>query len=96
MTNILVVGGAGYIGSAVTAHLVRAGHAVTVFDDLSHGHRAAVPTSIELVVGDVESGLMATLNEAPAANPDAVNANPQISARSRTTTDTHDCPENNF
>ena len=43
MTNILVVGGAGYIGSTVTAHLVKAGHAVTVFDDLSHGHRAAVP-----------------------------------------------------
>jgi UDP-glucose 4-epimerase len=53
MTNVLVVGGAGYIGSAVTAHLVRAGHAVTVFDDLSHGHRAAVPNSIELVIGDV-------------------------------------------
>ena len=53
MTNILVVGGAGYIGSTVAAHLVKAGHAVTVFDDLSHGHRAAVPTSVELVVGDV-------------------------------------------
>ena len=55
MTNILVVGGAGYIGSTVAAHLVKAGHRVTVFDDLSHGHRAAVPTSVELVVGDVEN-----------------------------------------
>ena len=53
MMNILVVGGAGYIGSTVTAQLLRAGHAVVVFDDLSHGHRQAVPAGAELVVGDI-------------------------------------------
>jgi UDP-glucose 4-epimerase len=51
--NILVVGGAGYIGSTVAAQLVAAGHCVVVFDDLSHGHRQAVPAAAELIVGDV-------------------------------------------
>jgi UDP-glucose 4-epimerase len=51
--KILVVGGAGYIGSTVTAQLVRAGHAVVVFDNLSHGHVEAIAAEAELVVGDV-------------------------------------------
>ncbi len=41
--KILVVGGAGYIGSVVARHLLVAGHAVVVADDLSKGHRWAVP-----------------------------------------------------
>lgn len=40
--HILVAGGAGYIGSVVTAELVQAGHQVVVFDNLSSGYRAAV------------------------------------------------------
>ncbi len=51
--NILVTGGAGYIGSVVAAQLVRAGHRVTVFDNLSHGKRRAVPAGVEFVLGDV-------------------------------------------
>jgi UDP-glucose 4-epimerase len=51
--NILVTGGAGYIGSVVTSELLRAGQAVVVYDNLSHGNRAAVPSSVELVEGDV-------------------------------------------
>jgi UDP-glucose 4-epimerase len=51
--NVLVVGGAGYIGSTVASQLVAAGHAVTVFDNLSRGHRAAVPSGAKLVVGDI-------------------------------------------
>jgi UDP-glucose 4-epimerase len=50
--NILVVGGAGYIGSATCRVLLEAGHSVTVFDNLVRGHRAAVPGDAELVVGD--------------------------------------------
>jgi UDP-glucose 4-epimerase len=42
MANILVTGGAGYVGSVCCADLLRAGHAVTVVDDLSTGCREAV------------------------------------------------------
>ena len=41
--KLLVTGGAGYVGSVCAAHLVAAGHAVTVLDDLSTGHADAVP-----------------------------------------------------
>ena len=51
--RILVVGGAGYIGSVTTAELLAAGHKVTVYDNLISGHAAAVPKGAELVVADV-------------------------------------------
>jgi UDP-glucose 4-epimerase len=51
MTTILVTGGAGYIGSVSVAALVAAGHDVVVLDDLTTGHRAAVPAGARLVVG---------------------------------------------
>ena len=41
MASIIVLGGAGYIGSHAAKALSRAGHAVTVFDNLSTGHRDA-------------------------------------------------------
>ena len=47
--KLLLTGGAGYIGSVVTALLLEAGHSVTVLDDLSTGHRDAVPPGAELV-----------------------------------------------
>jgi UDP-glucose 4-epimerase len=40
--NVFVTGGAGYIGSVCVEELLNAGHTVTVYDDLSEGHRAAV------------------------------------------------------
>ena len=40
--NILIVGGAGYIGSVVTESLLDAGHEVIVVDNFSTGHRAAL------------------------------------------------------
>ena len=51
--RILVVGGAGYIGSVTAAELLAADHKVTVYDSLISGHAAAVPRGAELVVGDV-------------------------------------------
>ena len=51
--KVLVTGGAGYIGSVVSAELLRAGHEVVIYDNLSHGHRRSVPRGAELVRGDV-------------------------------------------
>lgn len=50
--TVLVVGGAGYIGSHAVKALAAAGRRVVVYDDLSNGHREAVRWG-DLVVGDV-------------------------------------------
>ena len=42
--KLLVTGGAGYIGSVVANQLLERGHEVVVLDDLSRGHRAAIPS----------------------------------------------------
>ena len=52
MSAVLVTGGAGYIGSHTVKALEAAGHEVVVYDDLSAGHREAVPGS-PLVEGDI-------------------------------------------
>jgi UDP-glucose-4-epimerase GalE len=54
--RVLVTGGAGYIGSIITARLLAEGHAVTVFDDLSKGHEAAIHGKATFVQGDVRDG----------------------------------------
>ncbi len=51
--RVVVTGGAGYIGSVVVARLVGSGHAVTVVDDLSKGHRDAIARGAELAVCDL-------------------------------------------
>ncbi len=51
--KLLVTGGAGYIGSVVTAQLLEAGHEVVVLDNLSKGYRNQVPAGAELVVADL-------------------------------------------
>jgi UDP-glucose 4-epimerase len=51
--QLLVTGGAGYIGSIVAGHLLQDGHEVVVFDNLRQGHREAVPSDARLVVGDL-------------------------------------------
>jgi UDP-glucose 4-epimerase len=51
--RVLVTGGAGYIGSHAVRELLDAGHGVTVIDDLSKGHRRAVPAGVTLVEGDL-------------------------------------------
>jgi len=52
--KILVTGGAGYIGSITVESLLQAGHEVVVFDNLSQGHRQAVCSDAELVIGDLD------------------------------------------
>jgi len=51
--KVLVTGGAGYIGSHAVREMIEAGHLVTVLDDLSRGHRAAVHRAARLVQGDL-------------------------------------------
>ncbi len=51
--HILVTGGAGYIGSVTAAYFIRAGHRVTVYDNLSRGYRAAVPPEADFIQGDI-------------------------------------------
>jgi UDP-glucose 4-epimerase len=51
--KILVVGGAGYIGSICSAVLLDEGHQVVIFDNLSEGHRRALDPRAEFVEGDL-------------------------------------------
>ena len=51
--NILVTGGAGYVGSIVTEELVAQGHRVIVLDNLQQGHKKAVLSGAELIVADI-------------------------------------------
>jgi UDP-glucose 4-epimerase len=69
--NILVTGGAGYIGSITAQVLLEAGHAVVVYDNLCHGYRAAVPQGATFVLGDLhdQAALDAAFEE---HKPDAV------------------------
>jgi UDP-glucose 4-epimerase len=52
--NIFVTGGAGYIGSICTEELLNAGHRVTVYDNLTEGHRSAVDPRARFVLGRPE------------------------------------------
>ena len=51
--KVFVTGGAGYIGSICVEELLNAGREVTVFDNLSEGHRAAVDKRAKFVAGDL-------------------------------------------
>src|SRR6266540_186163 len=69
--NVFVTGGAGYIGSICVEQLLDAGHAVTVYDNLSEGHRAAVDARAAFVHGCLSdtSALAASLKQ---SRPEAI------------------------
>jgi UDP-glucose 4-epimerase len=51
--KILVTGGAGYIGSVCVEDLLNRGHEVTVFDNLTEGHRNAIDKRAKFIQGDL-------------------------------------------
>ncbi len=55
MKNILIAGGAGYIGSHVSYDLIEAGHEVTIFDNLSTGCKKNIPSTATLIEGDIRN-----------------------------------------
>lgn len=61
--QLLVTGGAGYIGSVVSARLLEAGHDVVVLDDLSTGHADAVPDGARLVRATLREAAHEVLGE---------------------------------
>ena len=58
--KILVVGGAGYIGSICAEVLLDQKHEVAIFDNLSEGHRSAVDPRAEFIEGDLADRKMIT------------------------------------
>jgi UDP-glucose 4-epimerase len=53
MADVLVTGGAGYVGSVCCAELLRLGHSVTVVDDLSTGFRDGIPREADFLLADI-------------------------------------------
>ncbi len=51
--KVLVTGGAGYIGSVTSKLLLEDNHEVVIFDNLSYGHKAAIPKSVTFIQGDL-------------------------------------------
>ena len=51
--KVFVTGGAGYVGSVCVEELLNAGHGVTVFDNLSEGHRGAVDPRADFIQSDL-------------------------------------------
>jgi UDP-glucose 4-epimerase len=53
--HVFVTGGAGYIGSVNVEQLLDSGHQVTVFDNLTEGHRLAIDPRAKLIEGDLQN-----------------------------------------
>src|SRR5712691_13289985 len=69
--NVFVTGGAGYIGSVCAEQLLKAGHQVTVYDNLTEGHRSAVDERARFILGRPEEE-QNILNALKDARPEAI------------------------
>ncbi|MBE0542743.1 MAG: UDP-glucose 4-epimerase GalE [Verrucomicrobia bacterium] len=58
--NVFITGGAGYIGSICVEELLNAGHQVTVLDNLTEGHRAAVDPRAKFIQGCLSDAALVT------------------------------------
>jgi len=56
--RILIVGGAGYVGSHVAQACIDAGHDVTILDNLSTGHAYSIPAGCEFFEADMTAGVV--------------------------------------
>jgi len=83
--NVLVTGGAGFIGSHVVDRLIAAGHGVAVVDNLSSGRRANVNTAATLHVCDIRSPKLGAI--VAAERPNAVVHTAAQAAVSRSVAD---------
>ena len=70
--NVFVTGGAGYIGSICAEELLNAGHQVTVYDNLTEGHRSAVDPRAKFILAKSGSEPGDILNAVKSAKPDAI------------------------
>lgn len=69
--KLFVTGGAGYVGSIFVEEALNAGHSVTVFDNLTEGHRSAVDSRATFVQGELGE-MPAILSALKAAAPEAI------------------------
>jgi UDP-glucose 4-epimerase len=69
--KIFVTGGAGYIGSVCAEELLQRGDEVTIFDNLTEGHRAAIDSRATFIQGDLSDPKSISLAIAT-SRPDAV------------------------
>ena len=72
--NVLVTGGAGYIGSVCTEELLNAGHQVAVYDNLTEGHRSAVDPRAKFILARPEEEIAYLSEGGPVQNPFLVYA----------------------
>lgn len=52
--KVLITGGAGYIGSVMTRLFIESGHEVVILDNMSSGHRDAIPDGVRCIEGEVD------------------------------------------
>ncbi len=93
MSTILVVGGAGYVGSVLSAELLERGYAVRVFDRMFFGYNGLkeIRDRVEVVVGDMREidptvldGVSAVVNVAGLSNDPTAEYNPQANVEMNT------------
>jgi UDP-glucose 4-epimerase len=69
--KVFVTGGAGYVGSICVEELLNRGHEVTVFDNVTEGHRSAVDSRATFILGDLNEPKSVSL-AIETSEPDAV------------------------